>query len=113
MMRIESVELIYYELLQMKQCKSRSDFSRNWLGREESYFRNLQAKNLKPSIEVQVNLAARLRDLGMSFTRCEYPILHDVGQTYLRLYGELLDALLTGAQSDAVKLDCGEGELIQ
>jgi hypothetical protein len=44
MMRIESVELIYYELLQMKQCQSRSDFSRNWLGREESYFRNLQAK---------------------------------------------------------------------
>lgn len=107
-MKIERVELIYYELLQIKQCQSRSDFSRNWLGREESYFRNLQAKNLKPSIEVQVNLAARLRDLGMNFTRCEYPILYDVGQTYLRLYGELLDALLTGAQSNAMNSDCAD-----
>jgi predicted CopG family antitoxin len=113
MMRIESVELIYYELLQMKQCKSRSDFSRNWLGREESYFRNLQAKNLKSSIEVQVNLAARLRDLGMNFTRCEYPILHDVGQTYLRLYGELLDALLASAQSDTTNSDCADDRVQQ
>ena len=49
----------------------------------------------------------------MNFSRSEYPSLVKIGNTYLRLYGELLDALLTGAQSDAVKLDCGEGELIQ
>ena len=49
----------------------------------------------------------------MNFTRSERPILEDIGATYLRLYGELLDALLMGAQSDAVKLDCVDIEAIQ
>ena len=49
----------------------------------------------------------------MSFSRSEYPSLVKIGHTYLKLYGECLDALLNSAQSDAVKLDCGEGELIQ
>ena len=47
------------------------------------------------------------------FSRSEYPSLVKIGHTYLKLYGECLDALLNSVQSDAVKLDCGEGELIQ
>jgi hypothetical protein len=75
---------------------------REWLGREESYYRSIQSKGLRPSIEAQVNLAARLRDFGMSFSRSEYPSLVKIGNTYLKLYGEYLDALLNSAQSDAV-----------
>src|ERR1035437_7504393 len=108
-----NIDLVFEELKRIGQCTSRSQFSHEWLGRNESYYRSIQSKGLKPSVEARVNLVAKLRDLGMNFFRSEYPSLGKIGNTYLRLYGELLDALLTGAQSDAVKLDCGEGELIQ
>ena len=108
-----SIDDVYDELKRIGQCQSRSEFSREWLGRNESYFRSIQSKGLTPSIVAQVNLAARLRELGMNFTRSERPILEDIGATYLRLYGELLDALLMGAQSDAVKLDCVDIEAIR
>jgi hypothetical protein len=49
----------------------------------------------------------------MNFTRSERPILEDIGATYLRLYGELLDALLMGAQSDTTNSDYADIETIQ
>jgi hypothetical protein len=109
----EIIDSVFEELKRIGQCTSRSQFSREWLGREESYYRSIQSKGLKPSAEAQLNLVSRLRDLGMSFSRSEYPSLVKIGNTYLKLYGECLDALLNSAQSDTVKLDCGEGELIQ
>jgi hypothetical protein len=108
-----NIDLVFEELKKLGQCTSRSQFSREWLGREESYYRSIQSKGLKPSAEAQLNLVSRLRDLGMNFSRSEYPSLVKLGNTYLKLYGECLDALLNSAQSDAVELDCGEGELIQ
>jgi hypothetical protein len=109
----EIIDIVFEELKKLGQCTSRSQFSREWLGREESYYRSIQSKGIEPSVEAQLNLVSRLRDLGMSFSRSEYPSLVKIGNTYLKLYGECLDALLNSAQSDAVKLDCGEGELIQ
>ena len=108
------IDIVFEELKRIGQCTSRSQFSRDWLGRNESYYRSIQSKGRRPSAEAQLNLVSRLRDLGMSFSRsAEYPTLVELGHIYLRLYGECLDALLNSAQSDAVKLDCGEGELIQ
>jgi hypothetical protein len=49
----------------------------------------------------------------MSFSRSEYPSLVKIGSTYLKLYGECLDALLNSALSDAVKLDRADIEAIQ
>jgi Flp pilus assembly pilin Flp len=46
-------------------------------------------------------------------TAVEYPSLVKIGNTYLKLYGECLDALLNSAQSDAVKLDRADIEAIQ
>jgi hypothetical protein len=108
-----NIDLVFEELKRIGQCSSRSQFSKEWLGREESYYRSIQSKGLKPSVEAQLNLVSRLRALGMNFSRSEYPSLVEIGNTYLKLYGECLDALLNSAQSDAVKLDCVEGELIQ
>jgi hypothetical protein len=104
-MRANEVDFVFFELKQIGQCNSRSEFSRDWLGREKSYFRSVQSKGRRPSVEAQINLIGRLRDLGTSFTRSDHPALDEVGKTYLRLYGELLDALLTGTQSDIKWLD--------
>src|ERR1039458_8877740 len=111
-METGNIDLVFEELNRIGQCTSRSQFSRDWLGRNESYYRSIQSKGLKPSAEAQLNLVSRLRDLGMNFSRSEYPSLVKIGNTYLKLYGECLDALLNSAQSDAVKLDCGD-DLVQ
>ena len=108
-----NIDLVFGELQRIGQCTSRSQFSREWLGREESYYRSIQSKGIKPSAEAKLNLVAKLRSLGMNFSRSEYPSLVKIGNRYLELYGECLDALLNSAQSDAVKLDRVEGELIQ
>jgi hypothetical protein len=112
-MEDSNIDLVFGELQRIGQCTSRSQFSREWLGREESYYRSIQSKGRRPSAEAQLNLVSRLRDLGMNFSRSEYPSLVEIGNTYLKLYGECLDALLNSAQSNAVKLDCGEDKLIQ
>jgi hypothetical protein len=108
-----NIDFVFEELKRIGRCTSRSQFSREWLGREESYYRSIQSKGLNPSVEAQVNLCGRLRDLGVFFSRSQYPTLVKFGNTYLKLYDECLDALLNSAQSNAVKLDRVEGELIQ
>src|ERR1035437_5282652 len=99
-----NIDLVFEELKRIGVCTSRSQFSRDWLGRNESYFRSIQSKGLKPSTEAQLNMVAKLRSLGMSYSRssCQYPTLVELGNAYLKLYGECLDALLNSAQSDAV-----------
>ena len=110
----EIIDIVFEELKKLGQCTSRSQFSREWLGREESYYRSIQSKGLKPSAEAQLNCVSWLRSLGMTFSRSEeYPTLIKLGNRYLELYGQCLDTLLNSAQTNAVKLDCGEGELIQ
>jgi len=96
------IDVVFDELQKIGQCRSRSDFSCDWLGRNEAYFRSIQSKGLKPSIEAQLNLAAKLRDLGMCFGTSEYPAVVAIGETYLKFYGKLLDAMLTDARSNAV-----------
>jgi hypothetical protein len=110
LMNNDNIDLVFEHLKRIGQCQSRSDFSKNWLNREESYYRGIQARGHKASVEAQLNLVTKLRNLGTNFTRSEFPLLIELGEIYLRLYGELLDTLLTSAQSNAVKLDCGEGE---
>ncbi|HEY5306397.1 MAG TPA: DUF6626 family protein [Pseudolabrys sp.] len=107
-----SIDFVFSELTRIGQCRSRSQYSQYWLGRNESYFRSMQSKGLKPSAEVKLYLVARLRDLGMSFTRSDHPIAVEIGNTYLKLYGECLEALLNSAQSDADKLDQAD-DLVQ
>jgi hypothetical protein len=107
-MKDNNIDLVFEELKRIGQCTSRSQFSREWLGREESYYRSIQSKGIEPSVEAQLNLVSRLRDLGMSFSSSEYPSLVKIGKTYLKLYGECLDALLNPAQSDAVNSDCAD-----
>jgi hypothetical protein len=112
-MTTNTIDTVFDELKRLGQCESRTEFSRHWLGRNDSYYRSIQCKKLKPSAAVQLNLASRLRDLGTIFIQSEHSIVGEIGKTYLRLYNELHDALLTGAQSDAVNSDCNESELVR
>jgi hypothetical protein len=54
------IEKIFEELRDIGIVRSRDQFSAEWLGREKSYLRGLQAKNRKPSVAVLAVCGARL-----------------------------------------------------
>jgi hypothetical protein len=92
----ELVDKVFAELQRLGQCWSRDEFSRDWLGREKSYYRSLLSKKRKAGAEAQLNLAGRLRTFGMRYARSEQPAVREIGVTYLQFYAELIDALLAG-----------------
>jgi hypothetical protein len=98
-----SIDDVFEELKRIGQCTSRSRFSTYWLSRNESYFRSIQSKGIRASVEAELNLAARLRELGHSFAREDDPTIARIGMSYLDMYGKCLDALLTRAHLDALK----------
>ncbi|MGA7966838.1 MAG: DUF6626 family protein, partial [Gammaproteobacteria bacterium] len=71
----ELIEQIYEELRLIGSCKSRSSFSTDWLGRDQSYFRSIMARGDTISVEAQAHLAATLRNIGMCFGRGDFPHL--------------------------------------
>ena len=93
----ELIDRIYEELKRVHSCKSRSEFSRRWLGREESYYRSVQAKNASISFEAQAHLAARLQRVGMIYQEGRYPWLIPKGDTLLELHRQCLENLLRRA----------------
>lgn len=97
----DNVDLIFEELVRFRLCRSRSDFSRNWLGREEAYYRGVQSKGLPASVEAQLNLVAKLRDLGTHFASSKHPKLNATGDVLLKMHGEFLDVMLSEALSNA------------
>ncbi len=58
------IDLVFEELKSSGVVKSGNEFSRDWLGMEESYMRCLRAKQRKPSAKVLARCANRLRQTG-------------------------------------------------
>lgn len=101
----DQIELIFTELQRLGTCTSRSSFSTDWLGREDGYYRTVQAKGQIPSIHAHAYLAAQLRTLGMYLAHCEFPTLVVIGNRYLELYGECLEGLLNRVQLETPTLN--------
>ncbi|MBS0248253.1 MAG: hypothetical protein JSR61_16680 [Proteobacteria bacterium] len=96
------VHQAYEELLIIGCIKSRSAFSTDWLGMDESYYRSVMARGEKVSIRAQVHLAARLRDSGMAFGRAEHGFIvakaHILVDLHCRLLEDLFDRVTSEAQ---------------
>ena len=60
------IDLVFDELRDIGVVSSGSDFSKDWLGRHEGYYRSLRSKQRKPSMYVLVSCACRLQDRGDS-----------------------------------------------
>lgn len=58
------IEEVFLELKQSGLVRSGNEFSRDWLGMDESYMRSLRAKQRQPSAKVLARCANRLRQTG-------------------------------------------------
>ena len=101
-MSADLIETIYQELKRIGSCKSRSQFSVDWLGREEAYYRSAISRGSTISISAQVYLTATLRNIGMCFGRGDFPFLVPKGHVILDLHGKCLEDLFSRVTSDAV-----------
>jgi hypothetical protein len=89
----ELIEHIYQELKRIGSCKSRSQFSLDWCGREEGYYRNAVSHGGTISVSAQAHLCATLRNIGMCFGRGDFPFLVPKGHVLLDLHSRCLEDL--------------------
>lgn len=82
------IEDLYKELKEIGVVQNMSDFSREWLGKEKSYYRVLLSKRRVPSADAISFCASRLRSL---------PIPDDAPQKkqFIRLSDLCIQALLS------------------
>lgn len=96
---------VYDELMRLGECTSRSQFSTEWLGKNQSYFRGIQSKGLRVSLPAHAHLTAKLRDKGVHYNKSSHPKLLPLGTACLMLYDQCLNALLSRAVMDEMDLD--------
>jgi hypothetical protein len=100
------IEYVFDELKQLGSCRSRSDFSLDFLGAEnEAYYRSVVARGETVSVRAQAYLAATLRGIGMAFAKSRLPELGDKGAKMLSLYTLVIDDMLERVTLYSMKFD--------
>jgi hypothetical protein len=67
------IEITFKELKQAGIIRSGTDFSKNWLGMEGSYWRGCQTKNREPSVKAIARCAVKLRTIADKLSTDENP----------------------------------------
>lgn len=99
------IDYIFNELVLFGSCKSRSDFSTDWLGANNSYYRSVVARNEHISIQTQAHLAATLRNVGMALVRSEFAQLRDKGAAMISMHGLVIEDLFERVTLGAVRFE--------
>ena len=71
------IETIFEELKEKGLVTSCNEFSRKWLGMDESYMRGLRAKGRRPSARVLAQCAVRLRDMAEALSKGPSPMARE------------------------------------
>lgn len=79
------IQQIYEQLLIIGCCKNRSEFSAEWLGMNQSYYRSAVARHETVGVRAQAHLIATLRNVGMSFVRSDFEFIVTKGNTMIDL----------------------------
>lgn len=91
---MEIVEHAYAELGRMGLCTSRSHFSVEWLGREQSYYRSIIARRGIISCEAHAHLASQLKSRAESLRNSSRPETALMSAALFALYEKCLEELL-------------------
>jgi hypothetical protein len=82
--------------------KSRSDFSVDWLGTNEAYYRSAVARDETISVQAQAHLAATLRNIGVAFVKSEFPQFRDKGAAMISMHGLVLEDMFERVTLNAI-----------
>lgn len=92
------VQTVFEELERWGVVSSGADFSRKWLGMEESYWRCLKSKGRPPSTTAIVNCAARLRRKAQLLERSSLPEAKRAAQRMTALANQCVEELLSACE---------------
>lgn len=102
-MSSELIAFVYEELCRFGNCRSRSDFSTDWLGANPAYYRSVAARGDAISVHAQAYLMATLRNIGICFVKSDFAPVKDKGAMLLSLHGlvfeDLMERVVLGAAS--------------
>lgn len=68
---MKMIEQVFFELRATGQVVTTDDFSREWLGMEDSYLRCIRAKDRNPSARALINCAIKLKRTGDALSASE------------------------------------------
>jgi hypothetical protein len=88
------IEFVFEELHKIGMVRSRTQFSKEWLGMEGSYMRGLQAKHRQPSVRVIATCAVNLRRASDLTTQNKLPIVKAFSEHLQHLAQRCLDEIL-------------------
>lgn len=94
------IEHIFLALQKMREIETASDFSRQFLGSEASYWRSLQFRQKSASPRAIANCAAVLRARGELLSHSEYAVVMQRSEDLLKLADDCIEGLLRAVQSE-------------
>lgn len=96
------IEDVFEELRADGFVKSGNEFSKEWLGMEESYMRCLRAKDREPSVRALINCSWRLRSVGEALSASEMGEVKRKGLKLKELANVCIGKVLSGGTDAAV-----------
>lgn len=97
------LERILTELQELELCGSPSQFSREWLGRDQSYYRSLRWHKRQPSIDAIRNCAAKLDQMADCLMRSGQHRVAEKGMRLLVLRGACEVAIQSIGEHGAIR----------
>ena len=91
------IEIVFSELKKTGVVQSSAEFSRDFLGMEESYLRGIRARNRIPSAKALAACAVRLKTVGKSFSESQMPIVAERGELMIQLGDCCINEILSQA----------------
>lgn len=99
------IEYVFYELKQLGCCTSRSDFSTQYLGANEAYYRSCVCRKELIGVQAQAHLAATLRSVGMCFAKSSFVPVQDKGAALLGMFPLVLEDLFQRVTLYSMRLE--------
>lgn len=91
------IDDVFNELKQLGAVHSCTDFSRDWLGMEDSYMRGLRNKHRQPSAKVMARCAVKLRHASTALNQSSTPQVKAVGRKLQQMAESCIDELLNAS----------------
>lgn len=89
-----TIEIVYEELRKQGLVKAGSDFSENWLGMQEGYYRGLRNKRRDPSAKALATCAVRLKRHARMLEVSTFPQVQLIADRYDKLADQCVEGLL-------------------
>lgn len=95
-----AIEIVYEELRKLGSVKAGSDFSENWLGMQEGYYRGLRNKRRDPSAKALATCAVRLKSRARMLEISTLPQVQLIAGKYDMLAEHCVEALLAACEAE-------------